>query len=209
MKKMFALAAVAVLAFVSFAVAQPIDPDADGMSFYFDEGATEYCLMVDDWVPAIGAGPTIMGYLVVTNPNTPYPSIQAWEAVVIMTTNSYTPPTGLTLTPGAADYDGDLNDYVVGCGGTAAIPITGDTAVIATVSMAWLGFEGSASAVVEIYGVAGSISFPEGPGYAAEAGFPSPCQPLLGAWGPCAWINGDCNPIANEDLTWGAVKSLY
>ncbi|MBC8424124.1 hypothetical protein H8E07_08380 [bacterium] len=209
MKKMLALTAMAVIAFSGFAMAQPVDPDSDGMSFYFDTEGMNYCMQVDDWVPAIGAGPTFMGYVLVTRADTPYPSIQAWEAQVIFTSNSYTPPTGLALTPGAADYDGDLNDYVVGCGGAAAIAITGDATVIASVELTWLGFEGHASLTVEMYGVAGSISFPEGPGYAAEAGFPSPCQCIFGTWGPVAWVNETCNPVANEDMTWGSVKSLY
>lgn len=203
---------IVFLLLATCAGAQPIDPDPDGMGFYFDTEGIEYCIDVDDWVPAFGAGPTIMGYLIVTRPDTPFPSIQAWEAQVIIMTNSYTPPTGLVLTPGAVDYDGDPNDYVVGCGGTAAIPITGEAVVIASVEMAWLGFEGHAEAHVELYRVQGSQSFPDGPGYAAEAGFLSPCQPYQYPWGDCAWINhtDGCGPhIANEGMTWGAVKNLY
>lgn len=118
------------------------------------------------------------------------------------------------MTAGATDYDGDTDDYVVGCGGAAAIPITGDATVIAWVEIAWLGFEGHAAANCLLRGVDGSLSFPDGPGYAAEAGFPSPCQnflaPLTGGY--CAWINEDhgwCSVHANEDMTWGDVKGLY
>jgi len=197
MKMMLALTAMIVLAFSGLAMAQ-IDPD--GMV---------YCLTVDDWVAGPGAGPGVIdAYLLVTRPDTAFPSIQAWEAQINITTNSYLVPV-VNLTPGAADYDADLNDYVVGCGGVNAIPITGEATAIAHIELEFLGFEGTALVTVNLGGVPGSLSFPDGPGYAAEAGFPSPCQPLLGAWGDCAWINGDCNPIANEDLTWGAVKSLY
>lgn len=188
--------------------AVPVDPDPDGMGMYFDTEGVNSCIWVDDWVPAIGAGPNITVYLLVTHPDTPYPSIQAWEAHVEFITNSYTPPSGLTLPALAVDYDGDLDDYVVGCGGAAAIPITGDATVIAWADLTWLGYEGSASATCLLRGVDGSQSFPEGPGYAAEAGFPSPCHSLWGIWGPVSWINGLC-PTANESMTWGSVKSLY
>ena len=97
---------------------------------------------------------------------------------------------------------------MVGAGGAAAIPITGLAVVVATISVEFLGLEGSADTEFSLYGVPGSLSFPDGPGYAAEAGVPSPCYPMYGYWGPLSWINGIC-PTANEDMTWGAVKSLY
>ncbi len=69
-------------------------------------------------------------------------------------------------------------------------------------------FEGHAEATISVNGVPGSLSFPDGPGYAAEAGFPSPCQSIWGLWGPVAFINTPC-ALANESMTWGSVKSLY
>ncbi len=208
MKKMLALTAMAVIAFSGLALAQ-LDPDADGMSVYFDDQGMSYCLEVDPWVPGPGAGPGLIeAYLLVTRPDTPYPTIQAWEAQINITTNSYLVPV-VNLTPGAADYDADLEDFVVGCGGVNAIPITGDATVIANIELEFLGFEGTAEVVVNMNGVPGSLSFPDGPGYAAEAGFPSPCQCIFGAWGDVAWINNCMHPVANEDMTWGSVKSLY
>lgn len=152
------------------AVAEPIDPDPDGMSFYFDTEATDYCLHLDYWLPGIEPGPTATAYLIVTRPDTPHPSVLAWEAHIDIVTNSYTPPTGLTLTPGATVYDQADGDYVVGCYGDAAILITGDAVVIAWVDVAWLGFEGFATAGFFLGAIEGSESFPDGPGYESGPG---------------------------------------
>ncbi len=208
--RLVTLAALFVAA--SAAVAEPIDPDPDGMSIYFDTDATVYCLELDDWEPAAGAGPTVTAYLIITRPFLPSPwfhTIQAWEAHLEIVTNSYTlPPTVWWLAGnGMADYGPGVDDYVIGLG--YGVPITGDATVIAWIDLPWSGWEGHAEATFILLGVEYSLSFPDGPGYAAEAGFPSPCQPLFGAWGEVAWINGGCQTIADEELTWGAVKGLY
>jgi len=189
-------------------IAQPIDPDPDGMSIYFDTEGTIYCLELDDWEPAAGAGPEITAYLLVTRPDTSFPFIGAWAAHIEIVTNSNTPPTGWRLAGnGMADYDGDPDDYVVGMGhGTF---FTGDATVIAWVELSWSGWEGHAVATFILEGVEDLFTFPDNPGYAAEPGFPSPCQPLFGAWGEVAWINGGCQTVSDAKLTWGAVKSLY
>jgi len=189
--------------------AQPLDPDPDGMSFYFDTEGMTNCLELDDWEPAVGAGPTVMAYLLVTNPDTPFPSIQAWVAYAEIIMNSDTPTWGLTLTPGASTYDGlPPGWYEVGCGGAAAIPITGSATVIAWAELSWLGTEGHAEATFILRGIEGSYFDPD-PGYAAAAGYPSSCQSPFGEWGEVAWINGGCQTIGGEDLTWGAMKELY
>ena len=148
--------------------ADPIDPDPDGMSVYFDLEATTYALYVDDWEPAIGAGPTIPAYLMITRPEPPYsfPGIQAWEAHIEIETNSYTPPTGWLLTSGFSDFDGDPDDYLAG-GCMCVIPFTGPAILIASVELNWLGTEGHAEAEFFLSGIEGSLSFPEGPGYCA------------------------------------------
>ena len=213
MKQMCTLFVLVAVALHSIAVSQPFDPDPDGMCFYFDEEATIWCQHVDDWVPAYSAGPTITAYLLVTRPGTPHPSIWAWEAHVDIVTNSYTPPTGLTLTPGAAAYDLENGDYVVGCYGDWAIPITGEAVVIAWVDVAWIGFEGHAQAGFFLGGIEGSESFPDGPGYESGPGLLSPCHTFADQWGACAWINDpiyDClEEIGREVMSWGMVKSLY
>ena len=208
MKKMLAFTVMAVFAFSGLALAQA-DPEFDGMSVYLDTDGLEYSLEVDDWTPGPGVGPTVDLYLLVTRPSTEFPSVMAWEARIEITCNSLTPPSLWTLSPNAMDLDGDEFNYVVGCAFTP-IPIVGTTVVLATNSISWLGYEGTADAVVNLVGVAGSASFPDGPGYAAEAGYASPCQPIFGAWGDCIWVNGEGPPpIANENMTWSQVKSLY
>ncbi|MBC8424962.1 hypothetical protein H8E07_12630 [bacterium] len=191
--------------------AEPIDPDHDGMSVYFDEEATTFAYYVDDWIPAIGAGPTITAYLIITRPYLPYPFlyIRAWEAHIEIITNSLTPPLRMQLEPCSVDYDNDPDDYVIGFCPCIGIDITGDAVILGHVELNWLGIEGRAEAEFFITGVEGSLHFPDGPGYAVEAGFPSPCQPIFGTWGLCAWVNVHTIPIKNETMTWGDVKTLY
>jgi hypothetical protein len=207
MRTLSILAAFIIIVCGGFASAEPIDPDPDGMSIYFDTEGTIYCLELDDWEPAAGAGPEITAYLMVTRPDPPYPAsyVQAWEAHMEIDTNSFLPPL-VYLTPGMSDYNGDPNDYQVSGWGT---PITGDVAVIASIRITWQGLEGHAQATYSLWRVDESLAFPDGPGYVAWAGFPTPCQPLFGEWGEVAWINGGCLTIADESLTWGEVKSLY
>lgn len=206
---------LALIMFCGIAAAQPLDPDPDGMSFYFGEGGTDYCLLVDDWVPAIGTGPTVLVYLLVTRPSTPVPYIQGWEAQVIFTTNSYIPTTSLTLTPGAINLAKEPGEYVVVAGGDAAIPIEGETVILATAELTWLGFEGHAEAWISMFGIQGSQLHPEGPGYHSdEAVTPMHCECIFGSWGPVAWVNGDCHwgwprRVSDESMTWGQVKNLY
>ena len=189
------------------AVAQPVDPDPDGMSIYFDTEGMSWCLEVPSWEPALGAGPAIDAYLLVTNPDTPYPSILAWEAHVEIISNSLIPTLYLDPTPGCV-VTIITEDYVMGCIANP-IPIIDGVAMIASAQLHWLGTEGHAAATFIVRGVEGSISFADGPGYASAPGFASPCQPLFGAWGEVAWINGGCQTVGDESLTWGAVKGLY
>ena len=201
---------IVLMLIAACAAAQPVDPNPDGMSIYFDTEGTAYCLELDDWEPTAGAGPTITAYLLVTRPDTVFPTIQAWEAHIEIVTNSYTPPSASPwqLTPGSANYTNIPGDYVVSPG-HGYQPIICEAVLIAQVDLSWSGWEGHAEATFILEGVEGSLSFPDGPGYAAEAGFPSPCQSLFGEWGEVAWINGDCLSMGNDDLTWGAVKRLY
>ena len=195
---------IVILLFATCALAEPIDPDPDGMGIYFDTEGTEYCIAVDDWVPAPHAGFCVNAFLLVTRPDTSFPTIQGWEAHIEIDTNSIY-SSQVNLLPGMADMDGDPDDFVIGGLGPT---ITGDATVIAWIDMKWYGFEGHAEASILLRGVEGSQSFPDGPGYWAEAGFLSPCQPLFGDWGVCAWISNDCT-TPNEGMTWGGVKSLY
>lgn len=194
------------------ASASPIAPQPqqapDGMSVYFDLVGDVSCGIIEDWTPGIEAGFTVMAYLLLTFPETEFPSVKAWEAHLEIETNAYLVPV-VNLTPGAIDIDPDEDDYVVGCGGTAAIPITGDFTVLATLELRWLGYEGSAGCTITLEGVEDSVSFPAGAGYIPEPGFPIPCTSAWTTWGPCAWIGDYCWDVGNEGMTWGQVKSLY
>jgi hypothetical protein len=206
MKKMLIFSVMAVLAFSSFAQAVPVDPDPDGMSVYFDMDATAFCI---DTQP--GYFP-ITAYLMVTNHSTELDYIVSWEAQLTVEGNPLVPiPSGWDLTAGAANY-GSGDDYIVG---TVAPPLdfTGDATMLASITLAFLGGEVDPYAIFTIGQVPGSTSFPEGAGYTSQPGSPIPCQHIFDAWGtPCAWVNGseeDCGGTANEDKTWGSVKSLY
>ncbi len=206
-----AILAIMIMA-AAGAAASPIGPyqSPNGMSVYFDLEGEVDCVAVADWEPGPEAGFSIMAYLLLTYPNTEFPFVKAWEAHVEFESNSYLPPfQGMALTPGAIDIDPDPVDYVVGCGGPAAILITGDFTLLASVELNWLGYEGTADCTVRVDGVEGSVSFPNGAGYAPEPGFPIPGRPYY-CWGcECARVTAECEDIGYEELTWGAVKSLY
>jgi|SaaInl4_150m_RNA_FD_contig_41_1016458_length_1529_multi_7_in_0_out_0_2 hypothetical protein len=206
MKKMLVFSVMAVLAFSSFALAVPADPDPDGMSVYFDLAATDFCAETVD-----GVYTPITAYLVVTNPSVDDLYILAWEAQLVVEGNPTVPiPSGWTLTTGAQNF-GSGDDYIVG---TTSPPLafTGDATMLGSMTLAFIGYEVGPYATFTVGRVPGSTSFPEGAGYSAAVGFPIPCQHIFGAWGtPCAWVNGagNCDTVANEEMTWGSVKSLY
>ncbi len=198
MKKMLVLTAVAVLAFSGMAMAQ-LDPDPDGMSVYFDAEGMTYCMDVDSAFPYAGTA-----YVLVTNPSVSEPSVMGWEARIEVTYEA--------LSAGPMDLLGGTNagsgdNYQVG-NGAAPLPIVGNVCVLATYSFLFFG-QTDPHIVFSLAGVPGSLTFPDGAGYAAAVGFPTPCQPFPGIWGECAWINRCECVIGNEDLTWGQVKSLY
>jgi hypothetical protein len=62
-----------------------------------------------------------------------------------------------------------------------------------------------------------SSFIPPAPGYASgddpniliSCGYSAGVDPTTGEPNVCAVLNGECTPIANEDMTWGGVKSIY
>ncbi len=204
MKKMLVFSVMAVFAFSSLAIAQ-IDPDPDGMGIYFDTGATSFC------IETTGAYQPITVYLMVTNQSVSEPSILAWEAKLIVEGNpTVAIPTGWTLTTGAQNF-GTGNEYIVG---TTLPPLafTGTATVLASITLSYLGIEVGPYGTFAVARVPGSTSFADGGGYSAAVGFPTACQPIFGTWNTAsAWINGgeNCFTVANEDMTWGDVKTLY
>ena len=85
---------IMLLLFATSALAwPPIAPDDDCMGVYFTDDGSEHCTWYSDWEPAIGAGPGVVeAYIIVTRPDTEHPSIQAWEARLVIETTSFLDP---------------------------------------------------------------------------------------------------------------------
>ena len=199
MKKMLVLTAVIALAFSGIATAQ-IDPDPDGMSVYFDEDGVSFCMAVEPGTIAQGTA-----YFLLTNPSTTAVNVLGWAANLNFVINEPFAPVQWNLLDGLNAGSG--MDFIVG-NGNSPLPIVDGVCVLASAAFAFFG----AVDPYAIFEVNGSdfVSYPEGVGYTATIGIGTPGQPKLGAWGPCAWVN-DCplDPIANEDMSWSQVKSLY
>ncbi|HPF34120.1 MAG TPA: hypothetical protein P5571_02615 [Candidatus Krumholzibacteria bacterium] len=198
MKKLLAFMAVALLA--SGAMAQ-IDPDADGMGVYFDMGATEVC------ASTVAPFQQIVAYLCITNPSASA-GVSGWEAYVTVTggvvAGAWTLSAGLDVDPSAEGFQ-----VGIGTGGLA-LPAA-PSVVLATYS----AFVQAAGGEVAFYceGVPGSTSFDGTPGYAggSDAGDLRACQVSSGTGLglPVARVNGDCDIVANEDMTFSNVKALF
>jgi len=203
MKKMLVFSVVAVFAFSSLATAQ-IDPYADGMGIYFDAGATTFCT---DYVDGVV---TVAAYLVVTNQSTLLPAVLAWEANLHVDTDAFLGGGAWTL---AQEFDlnvGSGDNFQVGTT-NPPLAFTGTATVLATHALTFIG-NGGTYGTYTIGRVEGSIGSHEGALYTSQVGIDIACQHIFGAWGtPSAWVNGaeNCDTIANEDMTWGSVKSLY
>ncbi len=182
-----------------------IDPHPDGMSIYFDLGATQFCY-------ELGPGyQPVTAYLMLTRPSTNQPAVLAWEARLEVDANPIVPlPVCWTYTHDGFGWDCGPDNIV----GTTTPPLafTGEATMLASITLSYIGIEVDPYAIFTIGRVTGSTTFPEGPGYTSEAGSPTPCQHIFGAWGtPCAWVNKDnCElVVANNVMTWGNVKALY
>ena len=198
MKKL--LAFTAILALSTVAMAQ-LDPDPDGMGIYFDMDATITCVENDP-----GMAPVEV-YLLLTNPSGP--TVGAWECDIPEDVEAYI--AGIWVMANDGLNTGSGTEYQVGLG-LVPFPVEGNVFLLASRSMLFLGLE-TDHAVFSLGGVAGSQSFPGGePGYLVDLGILVPCQVPFGVLGgETAWVNmpGSCNIVANDDMTWGEVKSLY
>jgi hypothetical protein len=195
MKKLLAMLAIALLASSAMAT---VDPDPDGMGVYFDLDGDVVCTTT--------AAPfsNVVAYLLATNPST---GISGWEANIDVLGAAVAP--AWTLAAGL-DVDMSAAGFQVGIGtGALALP-----AAPAVVLATWSGFVMAPTDVIEFFvsGVPGSSSFPDSPGYAAgdNAGDLREFQVSSGTGMnlPVAGIN-TCTVVANEDMTFTNVKSLY
>ena len=199
MKKVFSLSILAIFVFSGMAFAV-LDPDPDGMSIYFDSTADTYELseaMLFMVYPV---------YLILTNPTTTNP-VLSWEARVV-----YAGDAGYGAPDGYVSWDftnGGVNNgsAVDLCIDTSADPIaiTGDAVILATAELVWTHMGGYASFTMGR--ATNSATFPDSPGYFAEAGVGTAANSLLWDWdNPCAWVR---DMVPNETKSWGEVKALF
>lgn len=131
--------------------------------------------------------------------------VKAWEALVTISNESAW--VGNWVLDGGTNYS-TPPEFVVGAGADPIFPNAEGAAELMSIDLLIL----SDVAPIEVFidGVPGSLSFPDGPGYAWEAGFPVPCFTSTGGpTTPVFEINGLCEIMGNEDASWGAVKSLF
>jgi len=178
-------------------------PGPNSFGVYLDTESTAYPVCAD---VAAFAQQTV--WCCVTNP-TGF-QVAGWEAMVTITNDSaffgdWELVSGLNV--------GSGNQFVVGNGleplqinPQGVVPLMSITMVVVSVDDP-----------IEFYieGVPGSLSFPDGPGYAEEVGAAIPCVTSTGSQAtPVFIINpvggaGECTLVPNEDSSWGAVKTLY
>ncbi len=197
MKKLLAMLAIALLASSAMAT---VDPDPDGIGVYFDLDGDVVC------TTTVAPFANVVAYLLATNPSAG--GISGWEGQ-IWTAGAAPVAPAWTLSAGL-DVDPSADGFQVGIGtGPLALP-----AAPAVVLATWSGFIMNSTDMVEFFvsGVAGSTSFPNSPGYAAgdDAGDLREFQVSSGTGMdmPVAGIN-TCVVVANEDMTFTNVKSLY
>ncbi len=197
MRKLLVLLAVALLA--SSAMAQ-IDPDDNGIGVYFDTEGTLVCATTAVPFESVNA------YLLITRP-TDTSGVSGWEATITVGGAPVAPAWAL-----AAGLDVDATDtgFQVGIGvAPLALPY-GPTVLLAT----WTGFVMNPTDMVTftISNIVGSVSFDGTPGYGsgADANVLIPLQVSTGyPYVVCAQINGACDIVDNDDMSWGSVKTMF
>jgi hypothetical protein len=193
MKKWVVFLAMSGLLIGTHAMAQ-IDTGENGIGFYFDQGATINC----DNPGAVGP---VDLFLCLTNLTAP-DGVAGWECRVEITQGVYVLDTALSgLNPvnfGAAP------DYIVGLGE----PLPWAPSLVVAVFTIGVFMPDPIELFIK---PVVNPSIPGVPAF-ADGGNPDLLIALVQSTGgpdiPVAVINGDC-PVANEDATWGTVKSLY
>ena len=116
--------------------------------------------------------------------------VKAWEALVEISDESAW--VGNWQLAGGNNY-GTPPVFVVGAGSSPLQPNSANAVALMSIDLLIL----DETTPIEFYvrGVPGSLSFPDGPGYAWEAGFPVPCTPCSGDVDtPVFTINGEDPP---------------
>jgi hypothetical protein len=174
-----------------------VDPAANGIGIYFDEGATNNCFTSATPFQAVTA------YLFLTNLDEPS-GCAGWEASVEYT--GLTAP-GFTHTLGTAVTDvGSGFEHICGLGGNVLPPAP--VHVLGTV----VGYVMDPTVVVEYFirpvsqpSVDGAVVY----GAGSDPGLYTPMIVSTGGFDvPVATINAACIVPVDEE-TWGGVKALY
>jgi hypothetical protein len=195
--KFLAAAALAVIVFAAPVLADPIDPDEDGIGVYFDPCACVNCVPM---APGIQ-----YGYIVITHPTSPQ-GVGGWEASL-----SWDGPAVLSnweLAGSAINFLTEPNFYV-GLGAPIINPFTYPAIICARFQLELL--DNTQPVNFYIDGVYAPSLESGQPAYLDGADYEiiKPLQqPTGGPDIPVATINGDC-AVATQDVTWSAVKSLY
>ncbi|MBC8424122.1 hypothetical protein H8E07_08370 [bacterium] len=194
MKKMLlVLSMIGLLA--SSAVAYP-GPDSFGV--YLE---TEFVGYPDTCVEAVFLDHVILWLMITDISNT---QVKAWEALVTISNEAAW--VGNWLLAGGSNY-ATPPQFVVGAGAAPLYPNVVNAVPLMSIDLLILDVTNPIE--VFVAGVPGSLSFPYGPGYAWEAGFPVPCFTSTGgAATPVFRVNGDCL-VSDEASSWGDVKTLY
>ena len=192
MKKLIILLMALVMASTAFAI---VDPDPDMMGMYFDLDADIPCLE--------GATPysTQLLYLTITNPS--FDQLMGWEAGYGLVGEGQVlsvifPPEQLPL-----DVGGPGN-HIVGFGGPMFM---GPVNIVATIAALYLATDSSPLDFFLHGADPGSL-----PGDLPVVLLPGGVLMTLGlsaADGLVAQINGACQVVATEQLSFEGIKSLY
>jgi hypothetical protein len=199
MKKLVVLLLVSLMATSAFAT---IDPDADMLGIYFDLNADNNCTTAPASIP-------FSAYVMITNVSADLVyGVEFGYQVVASTPGTFfrlgevlpagSLNVGNAADPAAGDYIIGFSAPTPGAGGNVTV-VTWSFLLLAPVSLdMYIGASNSPSIdnglpAMEIGGVIVPLGVSTG-------------HPDLGL--PAATVNGDC-VVANEDVSFGSVKSLF
>ncbi len=202
MRKLFVVAMLATMLLSIAAIAQPIDPDPDQFGIYFDLNAT------NNFDPSIAAGGSINIYLMVTNPSAP--QIMAWECKVVwdqMGGGFFGSWAFANNGINVGDVSNPAN--LLFAVGTGANPIVTTPATLLATWSGYYAYGTGSTFTIQPY--PGTASFdPPAPGYAIDEVNLQPCGVTSGSFdAPCAAFGAAAEPVANQDMSWSNVKSLF
>lgn len=194
MKKMVLAFALAALAFSATAAFAQVDPAyRDNIGIYLDEAGTENCVNIPLSTPTTA-------YLVLTRLSAN--EVLGWEAKLTFD-NVFV--TSFADRGQAIDAGSREGEHVVGY--ASPLPAVGGNCVVADIGLLMVSPGPAYAFADEIYfsllenGLPAYIDA-DSNGYALHPVFGETSDPIM-------IINGDCGPVAVQESTFGAVKSLY